>query len=142
MRKILANFKVAVILLGALSCALFAFALWQFPVFGGGESYELYLGDSSSAQILSSQNPALDKLLHTGVKGESVRYSGDLYAEIKARFHAELLFTEEAADVTNYYLYAPALGDGLLLAGERVNLHIAVGHGQTAAGTPIIFGGF
>ena len=137
MRKILENFKAAVILLGALSCALFAFALWQFPVFEGGESYELYLGDSSSAQILSSQNPA-----HAGVKGESVRYTGDLYAEIKARFHAELLFTEEAADVINYYLYAPALGDGILLAGERVNLHIAVGHGQTAAGTPIIFGGF
>lgn len=142
MRRVLAGIKTACVLFGALFCAVFAYALRCFPVFEGGESYELYLGDSSSAKVVSSENPALDKLLHAGVKGESVRYTGDLYETIRGRFHAELLFTEEAAGVVSYYLYSPMLGGGVLLGGEAVNLHIAVGHGQTAAGTPLIFGGF
>ena len=34
------------------------------------------------------------------------------------------------------------LGEGVLLRGVRVNLHIAVSGSRTAAGTPVIFGGF
>ena len=142
MRGFLAKIKGGSVLLIALLCALFACALLRVPVFEGGEGYELYLGGSSSATIVSTQIPALDKLLHMGVKGESARYEGDLYEALKDRFHAKLLFTEEAAGVTNYYLLSPSLGPGVLLAGRRVNLHIAVGRGQTAAGTPLIFGGF
>ncbi len=141
MRGCLAKLRTACILFGVLFCALFVCALWRLPVFEGGRGYELYLGDSSSARILSTKTPALDKLFNLDVKGESVRYEGDRFEELKSHFHAQLLFTEEAAEVTNYYLFSPDLAGGVLLMGRRVNLHIAVGRGQTAAGTPLIFGG-
>lgn len=141
MRTILARMKLVSVLLCALVCAFSACALWRLPVFEGGRSYEFYLGDSSAA-ILPSSDPVLDKLLLSHVKGESVRYEGDRYDDLKTSFHARLLFTEEAAGVTNYYLYSPLLEGGVSLNGEKVNLHIAVSGERTAAGTPLIFGGF
>ncbi len=132
--------------MGIFACALFlsalCYALRRLPVFEKGDAYELYLGSSSSAQVLLTSDPALEKFLHGGVKGESVRYEGDRFEEIREKFHAELIFTETCAGVTSYYLFSPDLGGGVELSEGRVNLHIAVGHGQTAAGTPLIFGGF
>lgn len=142
MRAFLKAVKAGCVLLSALLCAAFAILLLYSPVFEEGEAYELYFGASSSSEIASTHSPFLDKLLRQDVAGESVRYSGNCYEALKARFCAELLFTEEAAGVTSYYLYSPLLGEGVLLDGRVVNLQIAVGSGQTAAGTPLIFGGF
>ena len=141
MRRLLSAIKLAAIFAGVALCAVCAYLIRRSPVFEEGEAYEYYFG-ASSAEILSSENPLLDKLLHKGIRGESVRYEGDRYEEVKSRLNAKLLFTEQACGITNYYLYSPALGDCVMLCGEAVNLHIAVGNGQTAAGTPLIFGGF
>lgn len=122
--------------------ALFALALYSSPVFERGEGYEISLGASSSAEQIVTDNPLLVKMLYSGTKGESVRYEGDRYGELKNAFDAELLFTETEGNVTNYYLYSPKLGGGIALGGYLVNLHIAVRENRTAAGTPIIFGGF
>ena len=103
--------------------------------------YELYCG-TSSAEIVFTETPALDKLFRLDVRGESARYEGDVSAELMRKFGAKLLFVEEAAGVVNYYLYSEKLPRGVRLNGREVNLHIAVGEGRTAAGTPIIFGGF
>lgn len=134
--------KGAAVLLCAAVCAFFAYALLRRPVFEGGGSYELYLGASSGARIVQSDFPARDKLLYANVRGESARYAGDRYLELKEKFRAELLFTERAAGVTNYYLTSPLLGEGIALEGGVVNLHIAVSGDTTVAGTPLIFGGF
>ena len=122
--------------------ALFALALHSSPVFGRGEGYEISLGASSSAEQIVTENPLLVKLLCAGEKGESVRYEGDRYEELKSSFDAELLFTETEGSVTNYYLYSPKLGGGIALGGYLVNLHVAVRENRTAVGTPVIFGGF
>ena len=141
MRKTLQATKAIITLLLAILCALFALVLCYSPVFDMGEVYEVSYGLSSSAQTKRTENPLFEKL--TGaVAGESVRYSGDCYLGLKEKFGATLLFTEEACGVTNYYLYSPYLGRCVELGGERVNLHIAVSSEQTAAGTPLIFGGF
>ena len=79
--------------------------------------------------------------LFTPVAGESARYAGDRCEGIREQFSARLLFTEEVCGVVNYYLYSPRLGEGVVLNGFLVNLHIAVGEEQTAVGTPLIFGG-
>ena len=131
---------VALIVLAVL-CALFGCLLRRLPVFEEGECYEFYRG-TSSAEIVPSDFPVRDKLLLGPVRGESVRYAGDRAEELIGRFRATLLFTEEAAGVVNYYLYSPALGEAVLLRGMPVNLHIAVSERGTAAGTPLIFGGF
>ena len=124
------------------ACAFFLYLLCNSPAFEAGESYTFYLGKSSSAQAVFSETPSLDKLLLSEVQGESAVYSGNVYEQLKTRYRAKLLFTEEAAGVINYYLFSPLLGSGVELGGKIVNLHVAVSAEQTAAGTPVIFGGF
>ena len=140
MRRIFSLIKaVTIILLASLSVG-FALTLSALPVFAGGEGYELYLGDNSSAPVLMTDDPALDKLTHT-VVGESARFEGDRYEELKERFRAKLLFSECMDGATHYYLYSPLLGSGVEIKGHSVNLHIAVRESRTVAGTPLIFGG-
>ena len=62
--------------------------------------------------------------------------------DLKEKYRAELLFTEESCGVVNYYMYSPLLGNCVFLNGYAVNLHVAVGAEQTAAGTPLVFGGY
>ncbi len=128
-------------ILGATAfCALFVYALRTQPLFEDGANYEFYCG-TSSAQIVLSKNPYLTKLIRLDVRGECAHYEGDCYQKLAERYDAKLVFCEEAAGVMNYYLYSPELGRSILLNGEEINLHIAVGNGQTAIGTPLIFGG-
>ncbi len=136
LRGICGIFIVAV----AVLCGGAAAILLHAPVFENGKNYELYLSPSSSALTVVSGCPALDKPKFS-VRGESVRYDGDRRDALLERFHAEVLFTEEAAGVINYYCYSPLLGGTVGLCGRAVNLHIAVSNGQTAVGTPLIFGG-
>ena len=141
MRKILNSCKAFAVIFLSLGAALFALLLYRAPVFTKGEGYELYFGTSSSAQCVRTEHPALLKLQYS-IKGESVRYAGNKYEEIKEQFDATLLFTECVNGVTNYYMYSPRLGDTVSIGGYAVNLHVAVSGEQTAAGTPLIFGGF
>lgn len=141
MRRICTPLKTLAALSAAALCAFFFCALMRRPLFEGGYGYELYCG-TSSAEIVFTETPALDKLFRLDVRGESARYEGDVSAELMQKFSAKLLFVEEAAGVVNYYLYSEKLPRGVRLNGREVNLHIAVGEGRTAAGTPIIFGGF
>ena len=114
------------------ACAFFLFAVLHSPMLKEGESHTFYLGESSSAPAVSANSP-LAKL-------ESAVYRGDRYTEFSQKFGAKLLFTEQVDGATSYYLYSPALGGGVSLKGEKVNLQIAVGGGQTVVGTPLIFG--
>lgn len=120
-------------------CGMFAYALTRSPVFDG-KDYELYTGTSSD-EIIVTDTPAIDKFV-TPVAGESARWEGDRAAELLERFDAKVLFCEEVCGTRNYYCSSPLLGEGVLLRGVRVNLHIAVSGSRTAAGTPVIFGGF
>ena len=140
MRKFLITIKAFIVAAAVIGCIVFAYALVHAPVFERGERYEFYVGTSSEEVVLA--NSPLEKLFLKNIKGESVRYSGDRAEALMGRFHAKILFTEEAAGVTNYYCYTSQLKGGVLLNGYCVNLHIAVGNEQTAAGTPVIFGGF
>ena len=142
MRKFVRTTKTMFIVLGATLCAAFMLLLMLSPVFPRGERYELYLGASSSARCVETDNPLLDKLRLGGVQGESVYYSGDRAQELFSRYHARVLHRENACGVINYYCYSPLLGPCVRVGEYAVNLHIAVSQTQTAAGTPIIFGGF
>lgn len=127
--------------LGVVLCAAFCYLLLRAPVFEKGESYTFYLGRSSSALMKETDRPALQKIF-LDVKGESAVFEGDRLEELEEKFHARLLFTEEAAGIKNYYFFSPDLGAGVKIGNDTVNLHIALGRGRTAAGTPLIFGGF
>lgn len=124
----------------AICCVLFVYALSTFSAFEKGERHEFYKG-TSSEEIVLARSP-YQKLFLSNVKGESVRYTGDRAKELISRFGAEILFTEEAAGVVNYYCYSPALKNTVRIGDQTINLHIACNGEETAAGTPVIFGGF
>lgn len=137
--RILGKIKGIAIIGVCIACGAFAYALTRSPVFDG-EGYELYTG-TSSAGVIVTDAPAAVKL-PLPVAGESARWEGDRAAELLERFDARVLFCEEVCGTRNYYCSSPLLGEGVLLRGVRVNLHIAVSGSRTAAGTPVIFGGF
>ncbi len=137
--RILGKIKGIAIIGACIACGAFAYALTRSPVFDG-EGYELYTG-TSSAGVIVTDAPAAVKLT-LPVAGESARWEGDRAAELLERFDARVLFCEEVCGTRNYYCSSPLLGEGVLLRGVRVNLHIAVSGSRTAAGTPVIFGGF
>ena len=137
--RILGKIKGIAIIGACIACGAFAYVLTRSPVFDG-EGYELYTG-TSSAGVIVTDAPAAVKLT-LPVAGESARWEGDRAAELLERFDAKVLFCEEVCGTRNYYCSSPLLGEGVLLRGVRVNLHIAVSGSRTAAGTPVIFGGF
>ncbi|MBD5636832.1 MAG: hypothetical protein HDP28_03285 [Clostridia bacterium] len=140
MRGAFLTIKAFIITAVAIFCVLFVYALTSVSVFPKGSRYEYYTG-TSSEEIIVSRSP-IKKLFLSNIKGESVRYTGDRAEELIARFHAEILFTEEAAGIVNYYCYSPSLKNSVIIGDKTVNLHIATSGSETAAGTPIIFGGF
>ena len=129
MRRFCTALRECAVVAAAVACVIAVMVLFAAPVFRAGESYTLYLGGSSSALAVETEHPLQDKTLFQNVAGESTIYDGNFYREIKERFHATLLFTEEVCG-------------GVYLNGERVNLHVAVSAEQTAVGSPLIFGGF
>lgn len=140
MRRIFLTVKAFAVTAVAVLCVLFIHALTLSPVFAGGERYEFYTGTSSDKIVLA--HSPYEKLLLPGVRGESVRYTGNRAEELIARYRATVLFREEAAGVVNYYCFSPLLCGSVTIGEETVNLHIACNGDETAAGTPIIFGGF
>lgn len=141
MRKTAALFKGIFTAMLAVACGCFLYLLYRSPELPEGEARAYYLGASSSARMETSDSPC-DRLFSGMAAGESVRYAGDRYEALKEQFGAKLLFVECAAGVVNYYLYSPFLSRSVTLGGKTVNLHIAVSGEETAAGTPLIFGGF
>jgi len=142
MRRFFHAVGTIIVVLASALCVLFVYALSSSPAFQKGERYEFYLGASSSSKIVCSENPSLDKLLLGDVAGESVRYESGCAEELLLKYNAEILFTEEVSGIVNYYCSSPCFTHGVALNGYCVNLHIASDGERTAAGTPLIFGGF
>lgn len=136
--RVLGGLCVCVLVAG---CAFFLYLLYRSPVLEGGTMHTYYTEANSSARAVVSSSP-LAKFSLGRVKGESAVYEGDRLAEFAEKFDAKFLFSEEACGKTSYYLYSPALGEGVALGGRTVNLQIVCGGGQTAVGVPLIFGGW
>ena len=134
--------KLAAVLLACLAAAGALFVLRHAPSFAGAARYTLFLGENSSAEAVVLEGDALPLLLSPEVRGESAVYQSDCAEELLRAYRARVLFIEEAAGTVSRYCYSPFLGEGILLNGVCVNLHIAEGEGRTAVGTPVIFGGF
>lgn len=142
MRKIMRAICGVLAFLMIASCGLLLYTILNAPAFEEGSCYTFYFQKNSSCRAYVTDTPALDKLLLGRVAGESVQYEGNRLDALVKKFHAELLFTEEACGVINYYFHSPDFPDSIKLLGHSVNLHIAVSESRTAVGTPIIFGGF
>lgn len=104
--------------------------------------------NSPSSQALQAQTLRLSEFF--SVKGESVCFTVEntaltskAFAETVAkRYHAEILFCENACGVSSYYGYTPLWKEFVVIDGRAVNLQIAIQGRRCVVGTPIIFGGF
>lgn len=140
--------RTRIILLAFLCLALAVLpqAMNKLPLFKRGISYTLYAGSASSnARMLvcGEGREWLDKLFTGNITGESAAYGDTQTALAEAeRLGAKFLIVEQAAGITNYYGYSSRLSGGVVLKGERVNIHVAVSGRGSAIGTPLIFGGF
>ncbi len=76
--------------------------------------------------------------------GESCSLAAEDFslAECIKYFQAEIIFTETAGSVTNYYLYSPVIRRTKTLRGEKINLHVAFDNGRVVMGSPLIYGGY
>ena len=99
--------------------------------------------------VLSSSSPAADfsTLLLNAVKNLFTTVSPELPSQEDAfaqaeKYGAKFLFSERAAEVTNYYYYSPRLCGGVEIGGALVNLHVAVRGEGASVGSPLIFGGY
>ncbi len=144
MRRATAAFITAFTLAAALALAFTLAVLPSRLVFDGGESYEFYLGNTSSdCRTVSAEreNAALTRLTLSGVCGESATYSRRDAEELIKSLGGEVIFTETLSDSVNYYCRAP-LPYSVTLYGEEINLHVCVKADGVTAASPIIFGGY
>ncbi len=118
----------------------------QDVLFPGATSYAFYAHSvSSNARIVTATGAKARqiKLCLLDRRGESAYYPDAAQAfEQAKRYGMKPAFCEQAGDVINYYGFSEELGDGVLLDGHRVNLHIAVRAEGACIGTPLIFGGY
>lgn len=139
---------MAILLAGAVLAALLVLPqlLDKNLLFTGAESYIFYTGSASSnagMTLADGRDAARVRFFLGGVTGESARYgrAADAFAQAE-KYGAKLVFCERAADIVNYYYYAPALSGGVELAGATVNLHVAVRGEGASIGSPLVFGGY
>lgn len=115
-------------------------------LFEPGEYYIFYSnGANSGAEmtLVPAEDARAARRNILRLSGESTIYLDESRAFAEAeKYGAVLLFTERAGEVVNYYYYAARLSGAVALCGHAVNLHIAVGGGRSAVGSPLIFGGY
>jgi len=118
----------------------------QKLLFDGGDYYIFYGGNggSSSEMVCAERLDALKvKATLKKISGESATYlNKNLKDELITKFNAVVIFTEETADIKNYYAFTDKIDNYIILNGKKINLHIAVSQAKTTIGSPIIFGGY
>ena len=122
----------------AVLFSLFSVSALKLSALEGDKIYYLH---SSSSQGLRKEKLALLDLFN--VKGESVILDDEVDLEsILMQYKAKILFKEKTLDMVSYYCYTKEWSNGLLLNGEKVNLHIVYSKEKTIVGTPIVFDGY
>lgn len=114
------------------------------PLFEGAAYYQFYAGSASSqAQIFTAEGEDAARV-KGGVRalaGEAAFYArgADALAQAEA-LGGVFLFARRSGACADYYYFSPRLGGGVVLEGKLVNLHVRLGGGGGAVGTPLIFG--
>ncbi len=128
-----------------LACILCCFCLYfkgsDLGAIEGERTFYLH-----SASAWAEQKSSLCIFELPLVQGESVECfiaSGEKFLEkTLEKYAAQVCFTECVNEILSYYCYSAKLGEGIVLNGVAVNLHVAIQGGRAVVGTPIIFGGF
>ena len=139
LKKAVSVIVTAILAVGIFVCARFV----NVTKFGGYAGVRAYYLDSATSQGL--QKERLLGLECFRVQGESVYVAGadeEFVDLVLQEYTATVLWIEEVCDVVSYYCYTPAWHNGVMINGQKVNLHIALSKEGCALGSPIIFGGY
>ncbi len=127
--------------------AAFVFLCVNVCRFSNIEGERVFYLSSASSQGLRTELLHISEMFD--VRGESIRFEVEkdcdkmgLAKELAKKFGAEIVLMEEACGTVSYYAYTPVFSDGIWIENKKINLHIALGEGVGAVGSPIIFDGF
>ncbi len=115
----------------------------RFSAIEGERTFYL---DSASSQGLRKQTLCFSDIFR--IRGESVRFrTNGLSAEAIANklaeeYDAKIFLREEVGGVISFYAYTERWSDYVVVAGRKINLHIAVNADMGTLGSPIIFDGY
>ena len=134
--------KLGLMLACALLVCVCAFVrtlkISAFQGFQGERTFYLY---SLSSQSQVKRTLSLSDM--DDIKGESITLDEKVDLEsVLEKYDAYIIMEEICEKTTSYYCYSLRLHESVIIGGNPVNLHIAIGEDTTTLGTPIIFGGF
>ena len=141
--KKLWSFIVAISCITVVGGFILASNICKLKEIDGVHTFYLYSASSQAKQVSTLRFEDL-----FSVKGESVRFDrkGEdehkLVNDILDRYGATLTHIEQLDGVNSYYATSPNLYGGVLINGQKINLHVAISETECVIGTPIIFGGF
>lgn len=114
------------------------------PIFGKGENYRFYVGDTSKncKEIITTHAQAyITKPFLSQLNGESVTVRKVDLQELLNKVDGKIVFCEQLEDSVNYYCQAN-LPYSITLYGTQINLHICIKNEEVIIASPIIFGGY
>lgn len=141
--KRLYSFTATLVCVAVVGTLVWASNLCKLKDIEGKRAFYLY---SASSQAKIVENLRFEHLF--SIKGESVRFAVTKYERetvaenVLKKYGAQLVFVEQTGETVCYYGITPRFGQGVLVNGKSVNVHVAVSQTECIVGYPIIFGGF
>ena len=118
--------------------------LSRTPVFYDAEGQVTYYCNkkNSNCTIVTVDSDYVENFRKLrNVKGECVENADEEYVKkTLSRLNAKKRLTECVDGVVCDYYYSPAIKESVVIAGKRVNVHVAKRLGGYAIATPMIFG--
>lgn len=118
--------------------------LLHAPIFGKGENYRFYVGNTSKncKEIITTHAQAfITKPFLSQLNGESVTVRKVDLQELLNNVDGKILFCEQLEDSINYYCQAK-LPYSITLYGKQINMHVCIKNDEVIIASPIIFGGY
>ena len=125
---------------------IMAFSLQSGGQLIGDSNHTFYLyGKSNSAKIHTISEKEAKNFIYFkfNLSGESVIfYNKDNLKKTIKDLNANLIFSENGEDFNCEYYYSKQIKGGIILNGEKINLHVCYLGDQIVVGTPIVYGSF
>ena len=111
------------------------------PINGLGGEAVVVLSGKSGGEFISKQQLTADKVF--SLDGSSFNLSSDSDIRLLVeKLNAKITHYFYDGEVENYYFFTEKLPKIEVIAGKKVNLHVAKSKGDITVGSPIIYYGY
>lgn len=119
---------------------------FAFAAYAQGGRYSLFYenGEMTEEYSMTLFETVFNRFGKGGVSGESVRFFGgdEEINKIIKRLKVDVRQRQEFANISTFYGYSAALGEGLMLEGQKINIQIVKKGNTVIIGTPLIMGSY